>query len=117
MAVVENPLLFLFRYTPFDDLICTVFEQKCFLPIIGMNFGEELFLVLCFPINWDFPCFQIISNMSIARAIPCKKRLLKEFIINGGTVGVMSYGQSGEVICHYIFHPLLVFNLEIEFLE
>ena len=51
MAVAEDPLLFLFRHTPSDDLIGTVFEQKWFLPIIGMNFGEEVFLVLCFPIN------------------------------------------------------------------
>ena len=57
MAVVEDPLLFLFKYTPSDDLVGTVFEQKWLLPIIGMNFSKELFLVLCFPINWDFPYF------------------------------------------------------------
>ena len=32
-------------------------------------------------------------------------------------MGVMSYGYSGEVICHYILHPFLVFDLEIKFLE
>ena len=28
-------------------------------------------------------------------------------------MGVMSYGQFGEMICHYILHPLLVFDLDI----
>ena len=45
MAVAEDPLLFHFRHTHSDDLIGTIFEQKWFLPIIGMNFGEEVFLV------------------------------------------------------------------------
>ena len=56
MEVDEDPLLFLFRHTPSDDLVGTVFEQKWLLPIIGMDFGEEVFLVMCFPIDWDFPC-------------------------------------------------------------
>ena len=57
MAVVEDPLLFLFKHTPYDYLVGIIFEQKWFLLIIGMNFGEEVFLVLCFPINWDLPYF------------------------------------------------------------
>ena len=32
-------------------------------------------------------------------------------------MGVMDYGQFGEVVYHYILHPFLVFDLEIEFLE
>ena len=53
MAVAKDPILF--RHTPSDNLVGVVFEQKLLLPIIGMNFGEEVFLVLCFLINWDFP--------------------------------------------------------------
>ena len=48
MAVAEDPLLFLFRHTPFDDLVGVVFEQKWLLPIIGMNFGKEVFLFYAF---------------------------------------------------------------------
>ena len=32
-------------------------------------------------------------------------------------MGVMGYGQSRELICHYILHPFLVFDPEIKFLE
>ena len=46
MVVAEDPLLFLFRHTPSDDLVGIIFEHKWFLPIIGMNFGEEVFLFL-----------------------------------------------------------------------
>ena len=56
VAVIENPLLLFFRYTPSNDLVCTVFEHKWLLPIIGINFGEEVFLILCLPFSWDLPC-------------------------------------------------------------
>ena len=51
MALAEDPLLFLFRRTPSDDLVGALFEQKWLIPIIGMNFVQEVFLVMCFPIN------------------------------------------------------------------
>ena len=51
MEVAENPILFSFKHTSPDDFVCTVFEQKWFFPIIGMNLCEEL------PFNWNFPCF------------------------------------------------------------
>ena len=32
-------------------------------------------------------------------------------------MGVISYGKFGKVICHYILHPFIVFDLEIKFQE
>ena len=52
MAVAEYSLLLCFRHTPLDYLISIVFVQEGFFPIIGVNFCEEEFLVLCFRIYW-----------------------------------------------------------------
>ena len=50
MVVADYSLLLCFRHTPPDYLISIVFVQEGFFPIIGVNFCEEEFLVLCFPI-------------------------------------------------------------------
>ena len=58
MAVTEDSWLLYFRHTPSDYLVSTVFVQEWFLPIIGVNFCKEEFLVLFFPprgVQWAVP--------------------------------------------------------------
>ena len=52
MAVADYFLLLYFRHTPPDYLVSIVFVQEGFFPIIGVNFWEEEFRILCFPICW-----------------------------------------------------------------
>ena len=56
MVVAENPLLFSFGHTSSNYLVSTIFEQKWLLPIKRVDLHEELFLVLCLPLRWDFSC-------------------------------------------------------------
>ena len=65
MAVVQNSLLFLLRYTLSDYLICTVFEQEGLFPIIGMDLSKEILPILFFPLSWDVSCGEEIGNVSI----------------------------------------------------
>ena len=65
VAVAHNPLLFFFRYTFPDYLIYIVLKQQGLFPIIGMDLRKEIFLILFFPIRWDFSCCEEIGNMSI----------------------------------------------------
>ena len=51
MVVTENSLLLFYEHTLSNDLICIIFEEERLLPIIGVNFCEEIFLVLCLSVS------------------------------------------------------------------
>ena len=69
MAVAEYPFLFSFWHTISDYLISTIFEQIWFFPIVGVDFCMEELLVLCFPLCWQLPCYQKVSNVGKPRSI------------------------------------------------
>ena len=52
MVLAEYSLFLCLWHTPSDYLINTVFVQEGFFTIVGVNFCEEEFLVLCFRICW-----------------------------------------------------------------
>ena len=68
MAVGEYPFLFSFRHTLPDYLISTVFEQIGFFLIVGVDFCMEELFVLYFPLCWQLPCYQKISNVGKPRS-------------------------------------------------